>query len=163
MNVLRTMLRERPDDQDALREEIELESAARRYEQFYIRLLDEQNVPILTTPGMAEQLDLPQLIARTQSHLQRAQTNPGRNGRLFLVMSAAMPVGGSAQTDTVQIAIDVSQQEELLARYRHRGWVILLGTLAIFPLVGYQIARHGIRPVREDGDDCPPHQFHESA
>src|SRR6202034_2401441 len=38
-----------------------------------------------------------------------------------------------------------------LARYRHRFWLILLGTLAISPLVGYQIARRGIRPVRERG------------
>jgi two-component system heavy metal sensor histidine kinase CusS len=149
VNVLRTMLRERPDDSDALREEIELESAARRYQQFYIRLLDERNVPLLTTPGMAEQLDLSQLTAQTQGRPERAEEMKGKNGRLFFVTSAAAAVGGSAQSDTVQIAIDVSQQEELLARYRHRGWVILLGTLAIFPLVGYQIARHGIRPVRE--------------
>ncbi len=149
IHVLRTILRERPDDRDGLREEIELESAARRYEQFYIRLLDERNVPILTTPGMAEQLDLPRLIAQTQSRPDRAQTLEGRNGRLFLVMSAAMPVGSSPQTDTAQIAIDISQQEALLARYRHRFSLILLGTLAIFPLVGYQIARRGIRPVRE--------------
>jgi two-component system heavy metal sensor histidine kinase CusS len=73
----------------------------------------------------------------------------GRNGRLFFVMSAPAAVGDSAKTDTMQIAIDVSQQEALLARYRQRFWVILLGTLAIFPLVGYQIARRGIRPVRE--------------
>ena len=51
MNVLRTMLRERPDDWDALREEIELESAARRYQQFYIRLLDERNVPLINDSG----------------------------------------------------------------------------------------------------------------
>jgi two-component system heavy metal sensor histidine kinase CusS len=149
VHVLRTMLWERPDDWDALREEIELESAARRYQQFYIRLLDERNVPLLTTPGMAEQLDLPQLTAQTEGRLERAEGLQGRDGRLFFVMSAAAPVGGSAQTDTMQIAIDVSQQEALLARYRHRFWVILLGTLAIFPLVGYQIARRGIRPVRE--------------
>ena len=43
LNVLRTMLRERPDDREALEEEVELETAARRYEQFYIRLLDERN------------------------------------------------------------------------------------------------------------------------
>ena len=41
LHVVRTLLRERPDDWDGLREEIELESAARRYQQFYIRLLDE--------------------------------------------------------------------------------------------------------------------------
>jgi hypothetical protein len=49
--VLRTMLRERPDDWDALREEVELESAARRYEQFYIRLLDERNTTNVDDAG----------------------------------------------------------------------------------------------------------------
>lgn len=147
IHVLRTMLRERPDDWDGLREEIELESAARRYQQFYIRLLDERNVPLLTTPGMAEQLDLSQLTAQTQSRPERAESMKGTNGRLFFVMSAAATIGSSAQTDTVQIAIDISQQELLLARYRYRFWLVLLGTLAIFPLVGYQIARRGIRPV----------------
>ena len=149
VNVLRTMLRERPDDWDALREEIELESAARRYQQFYIRLLDNRNVPLLTTPGMAEQLDLSQLNAQTERGSDRAQAMKGRNGRLFFVMSAGAAVGGSSQTDTIQIAVDASQQEALLARYRQRFWIILLGTLAIFPLVGYQIARRGILPVRE--------------
>lgn len=61
VHVLRTMLRERPDDDEALREEIELESAARQYERFYIRLLDDRNTPVLTTPGMASQLGLEQL------------------------------------------------------------------------------------------------------
>ena len=36
-----------------------------------------------------------------------------------------------------------------MARYRFWFWAILLATFAIFPLVGYQIARHGIRPVEE--------------
>ncbi len=72
LNVLRTMLRERPDDEDGLREEIELESAARRYQQFYIRLFDEHGVPIMTTPGMAERLDLAQLASRTRGHSERS-------------------------------------------------------------------------------------------
>lgn len=149
VNVLRTMLRERPDDWDALHEEIELESAARRYQQFYIRLLDQQNVPLLTTPGMAQQLDLAQLTSQTQGRTGRAEGMKGRDGRSFFVMATELIVGGSAQTDTVQIAIDVSQQEALLARYRQQFWVIVLGSLAIFPLIGYQIARRGIHPVRE--------------
>src|ERR1700690_123610 len=67
VHVLRTMLRERPDDWDALREEIELESAARRYQRFYIRLLDQKNTPLLTTPGMADQLDLSTLASQTRN------------------------------------------------------------------------------------------------
>jgi two-component system heavy metal sensor histidine kinase CusS len=148
VHVLRTMLRERPGDQDALREEVELESAARQYEQFYIRLLDERNTPLLTTPGMANQLDLAQLASQTQSRSGRTIRMRGRDGKAFRVTSALAPVGSAAaQIDTVQIAIDVSQKEALLARYRFWFWAIMLSTFAIFPFIGYQIARHGIRPV----------------
>jgi two-component system, OmpR family, heavy metal sensor histidine kinase CusS len=150
LHVLRTMLRERPEDIDALREEIELESAARRYEHFYIRLLDDRDTPILTTPGMAEQLDLAQFVGQIQSRPEHALPMRGRNGQTFRVARAPATVGSSAaQTDTIQIAIDVSQQEELLARFRRRFWAILVVTFVVFPLVGYQVARHGIRPVEE--------------
>jgi two-component system, OmpR family, heavy metal sensor histidine kinase CusS len=150
LHVVRTMLRDRPDEWDGLREEIELESAARRYQQFYIRLLDEQGLPLLTTPGMEDQLDLTQLVSRTQDHPDRGIAIKGRHGQSFRFTSAPAKVGvPSTQTDTIQIAIDVSQQEALLARYRHWFGAILLGTFIIFPFVGYQVARHGIRPVEE--------------
>jgi two-component system heavy metal sensor histidine kinase CusS len=150
VHVLRTMLRERPDDWDALREEVELESAARRYEQFYIRLLDERNTTLLMTPGMADQLDLAQLASQTQSRPDRTIPLRGRDGRAFRVTSASAPVGfHGTQADIIQIAIDVSQKEEFLARYRFWFWTLLLATFAILPLVGYQIARRGIRPVEE--------------
>ena len=150
LHVLRTMLRERPNDWDALREEVELESAARPYEHFYIRLLNERNTPLLTTPGMEEQLDLAQFASQTRGRPERAVPIKGRHGQPFRITSAAAPVGSPpSQTDTIQIAIDVSQEEELLARYRVWFFGILMGTFVIFPLVGYQIARHGIRPVEE--------------
>jgi len=150
LHVLRTMLRERPGDGDALREEVELESAARRYEQFYIRLLDEQNEPLLTTPGMAEQLDLEQLATQTGIRPGRTVRMKGRHGRAFRVTTATAPVGSPpTQTDTIQIAIDVSQQEEFLQRYRLWFFSILLGTFVALPLIGYQIARRGIRPVED--------------
>lgn len=150
LHVLRTMLRERPDDHDALREEIELESAARRYQQFYIRLLDEHGVPILTTPGMAGQLDIAELGDRTRSRPGHSISMVGRNGRAFQVTGASAEVGSPpTRSDTIQIAIDISQEEELLGRYRFWFWAILLITSVLFPLVGYRIARHGIRPVEE--------------
>ena len=106
--------------------------------------------PLLMTPGMADQLDLAQLARQTQSRPDRTLRMKGRDGQVFRVTSASAPVGSPAtQTDTVQIAIDVSQKEKSLARYRFWFWVILLATFAIFPLVGYQIARQGIRPVQE--------------
>jgi two-component system, OmpR family, heavy metal sensor histidine kinase CusS len=150
LNVLRTMLRERPYDEDALREEIELESAARRYQHFYIRLLDKENVPIMTTPGMAEQLDLAELVRRTQGRPEHLISMVGRNGQAFRVTSAGASVGTPpVRSDTIQIAIDISQEEQLLSRYRFWFWAILLATSVLFPMVGYWIARHGIRPVEE--------------
>jgi two-component system heavy metal sensor histidine kinase CusS len=150
VHVLRTMLRERPDDRDALQEEIELESAARQYEQFYIRLLDDQNKPLLMTPGMADQLDLAQLATQSGSRAGHTIPMKGTKGRAFRVTSATAPVGSPAtHKDTLQIAIDVSQKELLLARFRRWFWAVFLGTFAIFPWVGYKIARRGIRPVEE--------------
>ena len=149
VNVLRTMLRERPSDLDGLREEVELESAARRYEQFYIRVLDSRGTPLMATPGMAEQLDLAQ-FEQTQGGSDHGAAITGKQGRAFRIIRAAVPVGSpSAQTDTIQIAVDVSQKEELLARYRQWFAVIMLGTLVIFPMAGFQIARRGIRPVED--------------
>jgi two-component system, OmpR family, heavy metal sensor histidine kinase CusS len=150
INVLRTMLRERPGDEDGLREEVELESAARRYEQFYIRVLDDRDRPLLVTPGMADQLILPQLPSQTQDRPAYGARLKGKDGRPFRVAVVPAPVGSPAtRYDTIQIAIDVSQTEELLARYRFWFGTILAATFAIFPLVGYQIARHSIRPVEE--------------
>lgn len=155
LHVLRTLLRERPDDLDALREEIELESAARRYEHFYIRLLDVHGNPVLTTPQMAEELDLAQFASETRGRPERTIAVNGQHGQSFRIATAPAQVGqtqpgiANSVTDTIQIAIDVSEQEELLARFRLWFWVILLATSAVFPVVGYFLTRQGTRPVVE--------------
>ena len=150
VHVLSVMLRDRPGDEDALREEIELESSARRYEQFYILLLDNQHKTLLMTPGMADFLDLGQLGRETARRPGRSVSMKGRDGRTFRVTSALVPVGtSSSRMDTVQVAIDVSQKEALLARYRFWFCAILLAAFIILPVVGYRIARQGIRPVEE--------------
>ena len=150
LNVLRTILRDRPDDEDALQEEIELETAARRYQQFYIRLLAHNGVPVLTTSGMTDQVDLAELAKRTANRPERSISMTGKHGQAFRVASVAVPVGSTgARSDTIQIAIDISQEEKSLARYRFWFWANLLSASVLFPLLGYRIARHGIRPVEE--------------
>jgi len=150
LHVLGTMLRDRPGDEDGLREEIELESAARRYQHFYIRLVDAQNKPILTTPGMDEQLDIAELVRRTQGRPEHSIRMAGRHGQALRVAIAEAQVGNPpVGKDTIQIAIDTSQEENLLSRYRLWSWTILLVTSVLFPLVGRRIARQGIHPVEE--------------
>ena len=150
VNVLSTMLRERPDDADGLREEVELESAARRYEQFYICLLDRQGTVQLITPGMSQQLDLARLAGVLRGSGGSAVSLTGKSGDAFRLIAATAPVGDS-QTDklTIEVAVNVSQKEGLLRRFRLWSSVTSTGMLVLFPLVGYHIARQGIRPVQE--------------
>ena len=150
VNVLRTMLQNRPGDWDGLREEIELESAARRYEQFYVRLLNPLQAQLLITPGMTAHLDLAELTRLSHTRTDRPFRMQGPNGHAFRVLVASAQVGSnSLQRDTLQIAVDVSQKEILLARYRSCFWSVLFASSCIFPFVGYRIARQGIRPVEE--------------
>jgi two-component system, OmpR family, heavy metal sensor histidine kinase CusS len=150
LHVIRTMLRDRPDDWDALHEEIELESAARKYEHFYVRLLDARNQVLLMTPGMAEQLDLSKFTTLPLRQPEQAVPMKGTRGQGFRATIATAAVGSVPGTmDTIQIAIDISQKEELLARYRFWFWIFLTATSILFPLIGYEVARRGIRPVEE--------------
>ena len=150
LNVVRTLLRDRPTDWDGLREEIELEASARHYQRFYIRLLDERHNLLLATPGMAEQLSLGQLTSESRSHPNSPFEMAGKHGHAFRVASAMAPVGrAGAAKDIIEIAVDVSQEEELLAGYRRWFWTILAAACAFLPLIGFRIARQGIRPVEE--------------
>ncbi len=150
VNVLRTMLRERPEDSDALHEEVVLESAARRYEQFYSCLLDQQGKPIMMTPGMARELDLSKVAALSIAKHGLVFPMKGRSGQSFRVIVAKVNVGSSPnQLITLQVAVNVSQKDALLARFRMWFWVISGGMLVLFPLIGYKTARQGIRPVEE--------------
>ena len=150
LNVVRTLLRDRPNDWNALREEIELETSAREYQRFYIRLLDEHHSLLLATPGMAEQLSLPQLTSEALSPPKSASEVVGKHGHAFRIATAIAPVGlRAASNDIIQIAVDVSQENELLAGYRRWFLAILFAACTFLPFVGYRIARQGIRPVEE--------------
>lgn len=150
LNVVRTILRDRPTDWSALQEEIELETSARKYQRFYIRLLSERHTLLLATPGMAEQLNLPQLTSEALRYPKSVFEMVGKRGHAFRVATATAPVGAAAASnDIIQIAVDVSQEKELLAGYRRWFWTILAAACAFMPLIGYRIALQGIRPVEE--------------
>jgi len=145
VNVVTTLLRERPDDWDGLKEEIQLESAARRYDQFYIRLLDPHGKTLLETQRMSLVLppDSFQGLSKGATQIKSAQAS------LYQATEVTAPVGGAQHIYwKIQIAVSLAQQRQVLARYREWVWAILSASFVSCPLVGYQIARRGIRPVR---------------
>src|SRR5262249_50613830 len=156
VHVLRAILRERPEDVGRLRweavGEVELESQARRYAQFYVRLLDEYGKPALSTqqmdallsPGLFSEV-LPADVEPSHGSEVHAQQE-----RSFRVIAAQATVGTPGQkTWVIQVALDRAHDSLLLAGYkRWMGEVLLLATI-VCPLVGYRIAKRGIRPVQE--------------
>ncbi len=148
VNVVRSILRERPNDWSGLHEEIDLEPAARRYERFYIRLLNERGDAVLSTTGMDRILPkmlFPPIRAGNPLH---GVPIVSRNGHRFMALTAAVPVGtNTGEVWRMQVAIGRTKDEKLLERYRHWLWSIWAAMLALCPFVGYRIARRGIRPV----------------
>lgn len=145
VHVVTTLLRERPKDWDGLKEEIQLESAARRYNQFYIRLLDPHGKTLLETPRMSLVLPAPSFerLSERTTQIQSAEA------ALYQATEVTAPVGGTQDIYwKIQVAVSLAQQQQVLARYRQWLWAILSASFIWCPLVGYQIARRGIRPVR---------------
>jgi two-component system heavy metal sensor histidine kinase CusS len=68
----------------------------------------------------------------------------------FRTISALAAVGRDPDnTRVVQVAIDQAHEAGLLAEYRRRLWWVLSIALIACTIVGYAIARRGVRPVAE--------------
>jgi two-component system heavy metal sensor histidine kinase CusS len=150
VNVLRTMLKERTEDTEGLHEEVELESAARKYEQFYILLSDQQGKVNLMTPGMSTALDLVKIQKIDSAYSTSPEAMTGSNGKQFRVLATTAILEGSpGDLVTIHVAVDVSGKDAILKRFQFWFWITSALLVILFPLIGYQIARQGIRPVEE--------------
>jgi two-component system heavy metal sensor histidine kinase CusS len=146
VQVLRTLLGERGSDPAALKE-VEWEWAAREYEQVYVRVLTDRGRTLVETPGMSSALP-----ASTVKHLplsvERTAEVRGLDGRTFrAVIADAGPE--TAPTHIIQVAIDLTHEQEILTAYRRRIWLVFGVALALSAFVGYAIARRGVRPLEQ--------------
>src|SRR5262249_46374146 len=66
----------------------------------------------------------------------------------FRVLAVRGTVGSDGRSHLIiQVAMDRSQEVELLAEYRRNLWIVLGTALVVCAVVSYHIARRGIRPV----------------
>ena len=66
------------------------------------------------------------------------------SGETYRLMSARVGIGAGF---TVQVAMNRTSEEEVLAAYRRILWLALSASLAIAVIAGYLIARRGLQPV----------------
>ncbi len=148
----RRILKERPEDRQLLINEVQTEAAASQFIQYYVRLLDDQGSVLLETPGMRNALPpaaFPKPIGPTQVPLRASLRRSGTN-RTFLVMSAMAQLNSpSDPLRAVQVAMDVSADEALVARYRVKLAIVVLFGIIFSCGAGMLIARQGLRPLRD--------------
>src|SRR5262249_21680778 len=126
VQLLRSLLQERPGDARLLKEEVEWEPAAREYSQVYVRILGATGEAPLETPGMGTLLPA-NVFPEAGGELPGTGTEVrASNGALFRVVAARVAVGQRQEgTAVVQIALDRTREEDLLVKYRWNLWLAL--------------------------------------
>ena len=149
LDVCRALVRERGGDSQALHEEVEIDSAVRRYQKFYVRVLDASGMALSTTPGMDRDLSSSRL-AQAAAGQQGIFWIDSPGGAPYRAIVALLP-RDSTHRDvwTLQVAVDLTQEQEVLGRQRVWVWAVLAAALIFCPGVGVAIARRGTRPLRE--------------
>ena len=110
--VLRMILQVRPEDADALEEEVTWEGATRQFTKYSARVLDDQQRTLIETPGMSERISplrfpapiaaaaVPDTGVKWRSH----------QGQSYFLLAAWAEVGHAGGTQRLlQVALDVSR------------------------------------------------------
>jgi two-component system, OmpR family, heavy metal sensor histidine kinase CusS len=149
--VLRMILQVRPEDPDALEEEVTWEGATRQFTKYYARVLDEQQRTHIETPGMSERISplrfpapieataVPDIGIKWRSH----------QGQSYFLLAAWAEVGHASGTQRLlQVALDVSHDNTLLADYRRKLALVLVVGVVGSAGAGVAVARQGMRPLK---------------
>lgn len=150
VHILRDLLSENGEQNDAIRQEIEFEAAARRYARVYVRLLATDGTTLIETPGMPQRLPanafpIPEIGEVGSAGVNRFSTD----GSPYRLMTATYSTKDSGEGQIIQIALDRVQQTELIRAYRSTLLAVLVFVVLVSVVMAYWIAHRGIRPIDE--------------
>jgi two-component system heavy metal sensor histidine kinase CusS len=152
VRILRAVLRDRPTDLAALRQQAEWGWAARQHGQVHVRVLNGRGRVVVETPGMGDVLPPeafpPPLPADADPRGGEVDLRAG-DGKPYRALAARAENGTGETAHVIQVALDRTPEEELLARFRTSLWLVLALAFAACLAGGYQIARRGVGPLNE--------------
>jgi two-component system, OmpR family, heavy metal sensor histidine kinase CusS len=146
VRVLQVLLRDRPGDAAELAREVERESVARPSGQVYVRVLGLGGTSLAETPNMSEVLAADRFPAPANGTDTGAEII-GLGGQTFRTVTARASLGPGGPACVIQVAMDRTQEEALLAAYRWHSGLALGMALILCAGAGYLIARRGLRPL----------------
>ena len=127
--VIGAMLLNRPDDDAAIRQEVEEAWKARQDTQVYVRVLDARGQITAETPGMREVLPVDAFAAPVAEPGEGSdvRTDDDRTFRVLAVRATRDNPG--ATPSFVQVGTDRSHEFALLASYRRYSFGVLAAAL----------------------------------
>lgn len=141
---VRSILQSHSHDAVAVKEEIH--KAAATLPGSYLSVVDSRGVDVAEgTIPRVDQADGPIAVSFTASE-EMGQNWTSAAGETYRLMSACANIGAGY---TIQVAMNRTSEEEVLAAYRRILWLALSASLATAVVAGYLIARHGLRPVSQ--------------
>lgn len=152
IGLLREVLAQEPNNRDVLEEEIKWETAPFRLAKYYARILGPNGKILIETGNMRAVAPVvifpkPAGLSSIPSHATRRKSGNGHN---LLLMSALAKVGRPAGgVRVLQLALDISHEDELIADYRQRLLLVLLAGVLLSAGVGVFIAGKGLKPIEE--------------
>lgn len=150
LDVCRALVLARSGDSHALREEVEIDSAVRRFHKFYIRVLNDRGQALFTTPGMNTDLSFTQVARAAAEHPGKIFWLKSAHNVPYRAIVSSVPRGPAGQDVwNLQVAVDLTQESEVLGRQRVWTWSVLALGVLLCPWVGAAIARRGTRPLRD--------------
>lgn len=115
----------------------------------YVRVQDDSGRVLFETPGMAQELPPTPRPPSLAGGARLSGQAISRSGKVLQVLG--VQVGSAAGEPSglryLQVAMDRSGEEKLLTHYRERLWLVLGLSVVVCAIVGFLIARSGIRPV----------------
>jgi two-component system heavy metal sensor histidine kinase CusS len=147
VEVLHHLLQEQPDKSDVLASEVEHEASASHLIRYFIRILDKQGRLLFETGKMDQALPariffdpgLRSETARPEKYWHSV------SGSTFLLMTAQSTAKGGERT--LQLALDVTQDQALLANYRRTLFAVLILGTVFSAAAGFMITRKGLAPL----------------
>jgi two-component system heavy metal sensor histidine kinase CusS len=149
--VLRQILHERPEDRNALEEEVEWESTARRQSVYYARLILRGRT-IVESPGFRSLLPISAVFptaASSEQPISKITEFSASRGNTFLLAAAEVEGAPPNERYRYEIALDISNERKLLADYKGRLVIAVALATVISAVLSTWIARRGIQPIRE--------------
>jgi two-component system heavy metal sensor histidine kinase CusS len=138
------------DPRTAAAEGFKSDWIAREFLQVIFRVLKEDGRVVMESPGMGKLLPphiFPEPAAGDDQQMGAVNVDLGSAGS-FRVLAARIATGTAPRAHgIVQLALNRSDHERLLANYRKQLWLVLGIALVVCAGVGYRIARLGIQPI----------------